>query len=144
PLLLCWGAGPWNPGRRGEAWATAGLFGLSLLAAGLNVHRTPSVLATPPPPDLPVAEITLARATAEAGHLADLKEEYHVGLIASHTKWQVGINPRFLCYLHPLLNPAVGATYMVGDRRWWQHDAYAGAVVPTLLIAGGDSAMWAA
>lgn len=143
PLLLCWGLVPVELGQRAGRWTTVALLSGSLLAVGIKLDRTTEAIKLPTGPNIPVLEMPMKEVLADAANLRLLKERYDVDLIVGNDLWNDSINPRFRCYLYPAIEPALAPTYIKGDRRYWQRDAYASRIVPTLLIVGGDSARWA-
>ncbi len=142
PLLLCWGFGHLAMGRRAERGTAIALLSGCLVATGLMVSRASETNFQDTGPHSPVAELPVQEVVADAANLLRLQKEHAVDLIVA-MDFGGRIAPQFRCYLYPAIEAALAPTYMKGDRRFWQHDAYASRVVPTLLIVGGDSICWA-
>jgi len=142
PLLLCWGSGHVEMSQRATRGMVIVMLTGCMIASGLMIARFPGVILRQTGPNGPVAELPVKEVTADAAHLLRLQKEYAVGLIAA-LDFGYRFAPQIRCFLYPAIEPALAPTYMKGDRRYWQRDAYASRVVPTLLIVGGDSSRWA-
>lgn len=134
PLLLCWGLGTVDRHVAAPRWSMFLGLAACILASTATLYRTPALAAAGIPGFIPVNEIKLAHARSDLSRLIGLKQEHAVGLVTGSGDWNEVVNVRLRCYLYPLLNPAFGPTYMHGDRRYWQHDQYGGAVVPNLML----------
>ncbi len=78
----------------------------------------------------------------DARRIQQLCEKYDVGLIVP-MQLATPIWPQFRAYLHPVLDPTLPPTYLVGyERRYWVRETFADSVVPCILIAGGDHRLW--
>jgi len=82
----------------------------------------------------------IAQLRQDAYRLRRISDRYGVELILpfSGNLW-----PQFRAFLHPVLEPRLPPTYLVGyERRYWQRDRFSKAVVPVVLFVGGRSERW--
>lgn len=136
PLLLAWGmAGVRIPSRIRPGAVPLLLVGTAVMA-GLKVADTPEIIARPIPPEVPVAEMPIGQARAEAAFLAQMRRQYQAGLVVALPVADRPKREHFVAYLYPLLEPELGPTWLERDRRYWQHEAYRDSIVVDVMLVG--------
>lgn len=76
----------------------------------------------------------------DARRMQRIANRHGAGLIVP---FAAKIWPQFHSYLYPVLEPGLAPTYYYGyERRYWQRDRFAKAVVPVILFVGGSTERW--
>ena len=144
PLLMAWSTAALLRTVRTRAWMMALMFFACCASATIHALSTERI-ARQQIHDLThwVAVRPVPLLQDDARKLRVLSERYGIGLIVP-LGLPSTIHCQFRAYAYPVLEPALPPTYLAGyERRYWQREAFSGAIVPNLLLIGGDPERWA-